>query len=96
MGRLVGVGLLLLACAQRPASSERGDSQEGERLLYPKEKHFRNVRQLTFGGNNAEGYFDPTAQRIVFQSDWIEINPQGCDQVFLMDLRDSILRYRRI
>jgi hypothetical protein len=26
-------------------------------IHYPQEKHFKNVRQLTFGGNNAEAYF---------------------------------------
>jgi hypothetical protein len=26
-------------------------------VLYPQEKHFKNIRQLTFGGDNAEAYF---------------------------------------
>ena len=26
-------------------------------LNYPQEKHFKNMRQLTFGGDNAEAYF---------------------------------------
>jgi len=25
-------------------------------ILYPGEKHFKNVQQLTFGGDNAEAY----------------------------------------
>jgi Tol biopolymer transport system component len=32
-------------------------------IHYPQEKHFRNVRQLTFGGNNAEAYFSPNGKK---------------------------------
>jgi len=28
-------------------------------LQYPDEKHFKNLQQLTFGGDNAEAYFSP-------------------------------------
>lgn len=82
---------LFSACAQPPLPEGAPPS-----LRYSQEKHLGRIRQLTFGGNNAEGYFDPTGQRIVFQSDWVEINPQGCDQVFLMELTDDPPRYRRI
>ena len=53
-------------------------------LRFPGEVHLRNVRQLTFGGNNAEAYWSPDGERLVFQSDWGAINPQGCDQQFVM------------
>ncbi len=53
-------------------------------LRFPGEVHLRNIRQLTFGGNNAEAYWSFDDQRLVFQSDWSEINPQGCDQQFVM------------
>ncbi len=33
-----------------------------------KEQHLRNVRQLTFGGQNAEAYWSPDGSQIVFQS----------------------------
>lgn len=86
--------LAVVACAQqRPATPAQ---EAAPSLTYPGEKHLRHVRQLTFGGNNAEGYFDPTGEKIVFQSDWSEINPQGCDQIFMLDLKDNPPRYRRI
>ncbi|MCS6895863.1 MAG: hypothetical protein NZZ60_06940 [Bacteroidia bacterium] len=91
--RLVAMSALLIACAQKPTSKAGTASKP---LLYPQEKHLRNVRQLTFGGNNAEGYFDRTGKRIVFQSDWIEINPRECDQIFTIDLSDDPPRYRRV
>ncbi len=83
----------LIACAQQRPTPEAPPTKP---LLYPQERHLRNVRQLTFGGNNAEGYFDFTGERVVFQSDWSEINPQGCDQIFLLELKDDPPRYRRI
>ena len=54
-------------------------------LRYTGEVHLRNVRQLTFGGNNAEAYWSPDGTQLIFQSDWDEINDQGCDQQFVMN-----------
>ena len=50
-------------------------------LIYPDEKHFKNVRQLTVGGDNAEAYFGFDNEHIVFQ----RTNPKeglSCDQIF--------------
>ena len=50
------------------------------------EKHLKNIRQLTFGGNNAEAYFSRNDKYISFQSD----NKQWgleCDQIFYLDLK---------
>src|SRR5215204_1617557 len=51
-------------------------------LLYPEEKHFKNIRQLTFGGDNAEAYFSFDGKWLIFQ----KTNPaEGimCDQIFI-------------
>lgn len=53
-------------------------------LRFAGEVHLRNIRQLTFGGNNAEAYWSRDDSLLVFQSDWDRINPQGCDQQFVM------------
>lgn len=50
-------------------------------IHYPQEIHFKNVKQLTFGGNNAEAYWSSDGNLLVFQSD----NPAWgveCDQIF--------------
>ena len=60
-------------------------------LRFPGETHLRNVRQLTFGGNNAEAYWSPDSRQLVFQSDWAALNPQGCDQQFVMNADGSPL-----
>jgi len=52
-------------------------------FLYENEKHFKNMKQLTFGGDNAEAYFSFDNQSLVFQA----TNPKWgaeCDQIFMM------------
>jgi Tol biopolymer transport system component len=47
----------------------------------PRERHVTGLRQLTFGGQNAEAYWDRSGTRLVFQS---TRPPFGCDQIFTM------------
>jgi TolB protein len=56
----------------------------------PGERHLRNIRQLTFGGNNAEAYFSPSGDRLIFQRQ--ENTETGCDQQYVMRLDGSGLR----
>ncbi len=54
-------------------------------MSYPDEKHFKNMQQLTFGGDNAEAYFGPDSKNITFQ----RTNPKeglSCDQIFFAAL----------
>lgn len=56
-------------------------AQNKETLGYPDEKHFKNIQQLTFGGDNAEAYFGFDNEHIVFQ----RTNPKEgilCDRIF--------------
>ena len=50
-------------------------------LRYEGETHLRHLRQLTFGGENAEAYFSPDGRQLVFQSTH---PPYDCDQIFMM------------
>jgi Tol biopolymer transport system component len=54
-----------------------------DELLDPREVHLRNLRQLTFGGENAEAYFSADGRHLIFQSKRDELE---CDQIFVMDL----------
>ncbi|MDX2150612.1 MAG: hypothetical protein SFV54_07750 [Bryobacteraceae bacterium] len=49
-------------------------------------KHLENIRQLTEGGQNAEAYWSPDGQRLVFQSTRDKL---GCDQIFVMNADGS-------
>ena len=55
----------------------------------PRERRLANLRQLTFGGQNAEAYFDWTGARLIFQS---TRPPFGCDQIFTMRVDGSDVR----
>jgi TolB protein len=55
----------------------------------PAERHLRNIRQLTFGGENAEAYFSPDGTRLIFQSTR-EGSP--CDQIFTMTVDGTDLK----
>ena len=51
-------------------------------LQYPDEQHFKNMQQLTFGGDNAEAYFSSDSKWLIFQ----RTNPKlgiDCDQMFI-------------
>ncbi len=60
-------------------------------LRFAGEVHLRNIKQLTFGGNNAEAYWSFDNKQLVFQSDWDKINQHGCDQIFVMNADGSKL-----
>lgn len=55
----------------------------------PRERHFANVRQLTFAGQNAEAYFSHDGRRLTFQS---QRDGYDCDQQFVMGIDGSNVR----
>ena len=71
---------LLSAFALMPCSN--ANSQSSDTLHYNDENHFRNVQQLTFGGDNAEAYWSYDGKYIVFQRTSIK-DGISCDQIFM-------------
>jgi Tol biopolymer transport system component len=61
-------------------------AQSGPAAANPPERHLRNIRQLTFGGQNAEAYFSPDGRKLIFQSTREKLQ---CDQIFTMNLDGS-------
>ena len=53
------------------------------------ERHLRNLRQLTHGGENAEAYFSADGRRLIFQS---TRDGRACDQQFVMNVDGSGVR----
>ena len=51
-------------------------------LAYEKEKHLKNVQQLTFEGDNAETYWSFDNKQFVFQRKSTKTNV-ACDQIFI-------------
>ncbi len=62
---------------------------QSDSLLLPDEKHLSNLRQLTFGGENAEAYLSFSGDRLIFQS---TRDSFACDQIFSMDLTGAGVR----
>lgn len=60
--------------------------QTEETLALPTEKHLRNMRQLTFGGENAEAYFSADGRQLIFQS---KRDGRECDQIYTMNADGS-------
>ncbi|MFM9984866.1 MAG: TolB family protein [Flavobacteriales bacterium] len=84
------VALVFFACSPKKevatSSVEVLNASTDEPIHYPEEKHFKNVKQLTYGGNNAEAYWSFNGNKLIFQSD----NPNwglGCDQIFVLDTK---------
>ncbi len=53
------------------------------------ETHLANIRQLTFGGENAEAYFSFDGKRLAFQS---MRDGSACDQIYTMNIDGSDVR----
>jgi Tol biopolymer transport system component len=81
---LITLMILVLAPSFRksPMRINAGRMGPGDTVLYPEEKHFRNIQQLTFGGDNAEAYLSFDDKYLIFQ----RTNPKegiSCDQMFI-------------
>ncbi|WP_394349077.1 MULTISPECIES: TolB family protein [Bizionia] len=68
--------------------AESGATKWADTLIYPEEIHFKSLKQITFGGDNAEAYWSFDDKQLVFQSnntDW----DVKCDQMFLMNADET-------
>ena len=85
---LVGVGVILSAYTSVSELSTL-TSLSSDTLKYPQEKHFANVKQLTFGGDNAEAYWSFNSKMLSFQSNnkaW----GLSCDQIFYTSVNNKV------
>jgi Tol biopolymer transport system component len=73
------VSVLSLLAAQQPAARPAG-AVGGPSAPEP---HLRNIRQLTFGGENAEAYFSPDGKQLILQS---TRDDAACDQEYIMNI----------
>jgi Tol biopolymer transport system component len=58
-----------------------GAGGSNDSLRYPEESHFKNIQQLTFGGDNAEAYWSFDSKSVVFQRTSVK-DGVACDQIF--------------
>ena len=80
--------ITLLSCKN---STNQDNNKQTENLQYDKEKHLKNITQLTFGGDNAEAYFSFDDTKLVFQSNY-EKWGLDCDQIFYTEIKNSNMK----
>ncbi len=107
-GVLIGPVVALLLWPQIGAAADRAKSPAPGKAAAPApasaERHFKNIKQLTFGRQNAEAYFSFSGNKLIFQStnNWMKDTyaatlkpddiPLGCYQMYVMDLDSESVR----
>lgn len=82
------VGAALVACQSSPKpAAETTPASTTTWAPDSGENHLANIRQLTFGGNNAEAYFSADGQSLIFQRQ--VATDTGCDQEYIMRIDGS-------
>lgn len=91
------LALCVIACSPAPKTEADEQVQETEvqsnetdSLRKPNENHFKNLKQLTNGGDNAEAYWSFDDSKLVFQV----TNPKWeleCDQIYVFDWQNDDL-----
>lgn len=93
------IGFLL----SMPLAAEAGSKSDSSGVSGT-ERHLKNIRQLTFGRQNAEAYFSFDGTKLIFQStnNWMKdsfaatLKPAdqglGCYQMYVMDLESETIR----
>ena len=88
----IAVALVLIGCANTKTGTIVSENKpvvnekQAEVTIFEGETHFKNIRQLTFGGENAEAYFSHNADKLIFQSKRDDLQ---CDAIFTMDVDGS-------
>ena len=93
--------LLIFSCKETKTESRTTDSSSAtenkdetikttskDSLIFPEEKHFKSLQQVTFGGDNAEAYWSFDDQQLIFQSNNKKWGLE-CDQMFLMNAGET-------
>ena len=94
---LLLIAAVSIAACQNPQKGKKDNNSSKEQstntadtLIMEGETHFKNLRKLTDGGNNAEAYFSFDNSMAVFQSDYSGWGVK-CDQIFYFDLKNDNL-----
>ena len=75
------VSLLLILQLHNYGCSQK--LEYSNHLIQDGEDHFKNLRQLTFSGENAEAYFSADGKKLIFQA---HDGDSLCDQIYIMNI----------
>ena len=76
--------LIFSSCKNPNQKNEKSYKIELDTLRYENEVHLKNLKQLTFGGDNAEAYWSFNDKKLIFQAKnekWGAL----CDQIYISD-----------
>ena len=76
------IAFALTSSCNNSAKLASAASVTTDTLQYAEETHFKNIQQLTFGGDNAEAYWSYDSKYLVFQRTNLK-EGTTCDQIFL-------------
>jgi len=91
------LSVVLFSCGNGETKTAENESSDStlvsmeDSLIYPGETHFASLRQLTFGGDNAEAYFSYDGKKLAFQSNNKAWGLQ-CDQIFTFEIEGADLK----
>jgi TolB protein len=77
----VTIAALAATLHYAPRLSVNASATPDSLLLPEEQKHLKNIRQLTFGGQNAEAYFSSDDKQLIFQHQGEGV---PCDQIYTM------------
>ncbi|MGD9897814.1 MAG: TolB family protein [Calditrichaceae bacterium] len=81
---MMSISFIMFSCGN---SDQKSSSvADADTLRFAREQHLKNIRMLTFEGENAEAYFSFDEKRLIFQSAHGEYK---CDQIFTMNIDGS-------
>ena len=80
--------MVLVSCGESTNSENHTDGDSGatkkSEVHYAEETHFKNIHQLTNGGDNAEAYWSFDDSKLVFQAKYDKWGAE-CDQIFVTE-----------
>ena len=79
---VLSVVVIALVSFKKNSNNTESKVLGNDSLLYEGEKHFTNMQQLTFGGDNAEAYFSFDGKYIIFQKTFAK-DGIPCDQIYV-------------
>ena len=101
---LLLISISIFSCKSKQSGNKgtdhkKEDAASGATVIanvihYPQEKHLDNIKQLTFGGDNAEAYWSFDGSKIVFQANTKAWGLE-CDQIYTMS-SDEVLKDDKI
>lgn len=86
--------ILFFALISAGLFAQHHDFSNAGTVKYPQEKHFKTIKQLTFGGDNAEAYWSFDDKKLIFQAtnpDW----GTDCDQIFITPVKGADMKDHR-